>query len=89
MPTVDSVERKLVGSFLKINGGRGGLLVWSRPRSRRDPVWKLYLTEEPLCKRVWCKLNPTGSADIWRGGASLSVVLVIRPRFKIVRSVPK
>ncbi|GBO34691.1 hypothetical protein AVEN_129132-1 [Araneus ventricosus] len=59
-----------------------------RPRSRRTPGSKPDSTKDPSCIRPvasshWC------GAEVWRGGVSLGVVLVIWPRFKMTRSVPK
>ncbi|GBN26209.1 hypothetical protein AVEN_76594-1, partial [Araneus ventricosus] len=75
---------------------RGGLVVRSRPRGQRVPSAKPDSTEEPPCNWVWCTLNPSVptilplcGAEGWRGGASSGVVLVIRPRLKMTRSVPK
>ncbi|GBN09386.1 hypothetical protein AVEN_177275-1 [Araneus ventricosus] len=77
--------------------GRGGLVARSRTWGRRAPGSKPDSTEDPPCMgpaaRQIIRSGQTPSrwrgVEVWRGGASSGVVLIIRPRLKITRSVPK
>ncbi|GBL89048.1 hypothetical protein AVEN_255191-1 [Araneus ventricosus] len=82
--TVKQTKRKPISMDSERYRGCGGLVVSSRLRGRRVPGSKPDSTEEPPCKWVWCTLNPSGpnflvwcGAEVRRGGASSSVVLVI------------
>ncbi|GBM61291.1 hypothetical protein AVEN_253039-1 [Araneus ventricosus] len=82
----------------EMSEGRGGLVVGSKPRGQRVPGSKSASTEDTSCmgpvvpqiirerpnvvQLVWC-----GSLE--RGSASSGVVLVICPRFKMMRSISK
>ncbi|GBL93157.1 hypothetical protein AVEN_70356-1, partial [Araneus ventricosus] len=75
----------------------GGLEVRSRPRDRRSAGSKDDSAEDSPCmgllhakSYVVTKRTPVGVArKFGEVGASSGVVLIIRPRFKITRSVPK
>ncbi|GBM43566.1 hypothetical protein AVEN_67078-1, partial [Araneus ventricosus] len=77
---------------------RGDLVVSSRFRDRRVPDSKPEATKEPPCMLAWCTLNlmfvgqmsPAGVVrKFGEASAGSCVVLIILPRFKIARSVPK
>ncbi|GBN90589.1 hypothetical protein AVEN_180277-1 [Araneus ventricosus] len=61
----------------------GVLVVRSRPRGERIPGSKPDSTEEPQCKRVWLKLNPSGPNVlplVWCGSLERGCKLRCRPR---------
>ncbi|GBL68737.1 hypothetical protein AVEN_133381-1, partial [Araneus ventricosus] len=63
--------------------GRGGLVVGSRPRNRRAAGSKPDSTEDPPCMgpvanhTQWPKSFRWCGSEVWRGGASSGVVIVI------------
>ncbi|GBM84881.1 hypothetical protein AVEN_130537-1 [Araneus ventricosus] len=85
MVDITAMARSLSKDVRTITGGRGGLVVRSRPRDRRVAGSKPDFTKNPPCmgpaasqiirsvqtSSRWC------GAEAWRGGASSGVVLVI------------